>query len=568
MGLALLVRVGAWLSIHQTHYADHPLVDAYTYWDQARKLAAGQVAFPEGFYQPPGYPALLAALQSVTGTDSPDVPRVLQLLLGLLTTWLLIRLGRKLGEAQGAPWMGMAAGLIYTLYPTTLLFELDLLTPAVTTACAVGCVALLHGVQAPSGRRSLAAGVLLGLAAVAHPTYLLAGAAVAGWLWWSDSRRILPALAFVGGLVIALAPITTINAVQFKQLSATSNNSGINFYMGNNPGWRETSFLRPGLRFRKLALEAEPHKRDGFERDDYWMSRAWSEIAAAPDAWAAALMTKAYWSVHNTEIPRNEDYRCRTTDGPMAWMAMLPVGYGWVFPLALVGAALVFRRRKGGRLLVGMWIATHLPLVVFIVSDRYRLATWPWLALLAPVGAQALTEMVKQWRGGSRPHWAWLLLLVGVTVPWLPIDSRTSAREGWCAHVAANLAYMEKDMATAEAQYRAALAVDSADLDARNWLARTLMRTQRAEEAIEHVDAILQAFPDHFPTLKLMASLQRKAGNTSAAADHLIRAYRVPGKRTNTGVQAVKALRAAGRHAEASQMMRADPKLSSHPKLK
>jgi hypothetical protein len=65
-----------------------------------------------------------------------------------------------------------------------------------------------------------------------------------------------------------------------------------------------------------------------------------------------------------------------------------------------------------------------------------------------------------------------------------------------------------------------------------------------------------------------MASLQRGVGDNASAADHLVRAYRVPGRRTNTGVQAVKALRAAGRRQEAAELMAADPALQRHPKLK
>jgi len=571
LAAALGVRVGAWVAIAQTRYADHPLVDAYTYWDQARRLAAGKTAFVDGFYQPPGYPFVLSWVQRLGGTDSPDLPRALQLLLGLLTTWLLIWVGRKLGERAGAAWAGAAAGVLYSLYPTTLLFELDLLTPALTAVCAVGALALLVG--GLSTRRCVGAGLLLGLAATAHPTYLLAGLAAAGWAWWADRSRLMPALAIAAGLGLGLAPITTINLVQFKQLSATSSNAGINFYMGNSSRWRETSFLRPGLRFRKLALEAQPHLRDGQARNDYWMDRAIGGIQQAPVAWAGTLLTKAHWSIHSTEIPRNEDYRCRTRSGPMSWLAWLPVRYGWVFPLALAGAAVLWRRappgkkRKRaradpapGRLVLVLWLAMHLPVILFIVSDRYRLATWPFVALAAPLGLVWLRQHL------GKPHPYWLVFLAGAVLPWLPIDDRTAMRPGWCAHVEANLAFMDGELAEAEALYSEALELNDDDLNAHNWLARTLARRGDVEGAVDHVDAILAEFPDHFPTLKFQAGLLRKQGDISGAADLLLRAYRVPGMRTPTGVQAVRALRAAGRRSEAQAIIDADPAVAARLK--
>jgi tetratricopeptide (TPR) repeat protein len=563
---AIGVRLAAWFSMASTRYAAHPLVDAYTYWDQARRMVAGKPVFTDGFYQPPGYPVVLSALQWVAGTDSPAVPRALQLALGVLTTWMLIRVGRALGERVSAPWAGAAAGLLYSLYPTTLLFELDLLTPALTSACAVGALALLVG--GLSLRRCAGAGLLLGLAATAHPTYLLAAAAALIWTWWADRSRMMPALMLAAGLGVALGPIAGVNLVKFKTLSLTSSNSGINFYMGNNTRWRETSFLRPGLKFRRLALQAEPHKRNGQARDDYWMDRALSGIAEAPVAWGGALLTKAHWSIHSTEIPRNEDYRCRTQAGPMAWMGWLPVRYGWVFVLGLAGGAVLWPRaaqakkskhlppdRAPGRLVIGMWLAMHLPVVLFIVSDRYRLATWPFLALAAPLGAAWL------WRQRRRPRPVWLLLAAAAVLPWLPIDTRTAMRPGWCAHVAANLALMDGQPEEAERGYEQALALDPHDIDARNWLARTLARRGEVDAAADHVEAILAVFPTHFPTLKLQASLRRKQGRLSEAADLLLRAYRVPGKRSRTGKLAVAALRAAGRGEEARDLVLADPML-------
>ena len=118
---------------------------------------------------------------------------------------------------------------------------------------------------------------------------------------------------------------------------------------------------------------------------------------------------------------------------------------------------------------------------------------------------------------------------------------------------------MDGDMSTAEAGYRKALELDEKDLDAHNWLARTLSRRGAVDEAAEHVEVILSDFPDHFPTLKFMAGLRKRQGQLDAEADLLLRAYRVPGKRTSTGVRAVKALRAAGRFDEARTLIDADP---------
>lgn len=141
-------------------------------------------------------------------------------------------------------------------------------------------------------------------------------------------------------------------------------------------------------------------------------------------------------------------------------------------------------------------------------------------------------------------------------------------RPGWCAHVEANLAFMEGDKAKAEQLYRESIALDPLNLSGQNWLARTLSARGEIDAAIVHVDAILAAFPDHFPTLKFMAGLQRKRGDGAAAAEMLRRAYRVPGDRTHTGVQLVRLLVKLNKVDEARALMAENDRLAGHPKLK
>ena len=60
VGTALVVRVMALNGFETTLAAEHPMVDAYTYWQQALSLLDGRDPFAEGYYQPPAYPWLLA----------------------------------------------------------------------------------------------------------------------------------------------------------------------------------------------------------------------------------------------------------------------------------------------------------------------------------------------------------------------------------------------------------------------------------------------------------------------------------------------------------------------------
>lgn len=586
LGLAVAVRVAGLVAFEQTLYADHPMVDAYTYWDQATAMLAGKDPFAEGFYQPPGYPVFLWALARLTGGADLVVVRLAQAWMGVLTTGLLVLLGRRVGEPLGAPWMGAAAGLLFTLYPSTLLFEQDVLTPALTCLLSTAALSLLWDLRpadpatgapaGPSPLRAGLAGLLQGLAVVVHPTYLLASLASGAWLllqaWRAPdgaplSRRAGPTLAFALALGLALTPTAGRNHLIHHQPALVSHNGGLNFYLGNNLGWRETMFLRPGLPFRRLVLEAEPDKRDVAQRNEWWWQRTREEIADHPVAWLSILGTKALWSVHDTEIPRNEDYRCRTDQGPLAWLGGLPVRYGLALPLALAGAVILARRGGGGPLLVGTWVALHLPLVIFLVADRYRLATWPVVCLAAAAGLHALLQAGLATRDGRRPARAWLLLLPVLPLPFLPIDARTSYDAAWCLHVDGNLALMAGDEDGAVALYQQAMALDPDDWGARDFLARTLAERGETTQAITLMEPLVAWFPDHYPSLYFLAGLYQRADRLDQAADTMGRAWRVPGDRTNTGVRYVKLLVQAGRRDEARQVVAATPALQGHPGL-
>jgi hypothetical protein len=84
---------------------------------------------------------------------------------------------------------------------------------------------------------------------------------------------------------------------------------------------------------------------------------------------------------------------------------------------------------------------------------------------------------------------------------------------------------------------------------------------------MRHYDVVLRHYGDHYPTLVARADAAYYAGRKSEAAAFLLRAYRVPGPRTSTGVKLVKLLRRLDRGEEAAALMASDPKLAGHPKL-
>lgn len=600
LALAVAIRWAALHTHEMTSWALWPQVDAWTYWDQARALFQGKDPFAEGYYQPPGYPWLLSAWFRLAGEATLHGVRALHLLLGFLTTAGILWLGTRLGRRLGRPWVGPLAAGLHLLYPRTLLFELEILTPAVTSALLVGAMVLLWTEARPRAWRWGTAGLLVGLAAMVHPTFLLLVPALAlggvGWPHAEGIPRATPGRGkkrkkgevppsppvrpgsrsrerwwgptlLLAGVLLGVAPTALTNAVRWQQAALVSHNAGLNLYLGNNPDWKRTAFLRAGIPFRAFVLEAEPAERDQFERNRYWLQRVRAENLASPGTFVAGLAEKALWSVNRREIPRNEDLDCRTGRGPTRWLGWLPARWWWVFPLAVLGAAAGWRRDPRVRLAALGWAALHAVLVLFLVTDRYRVAAWPLVALLGGVG---LAEVLawRRWADVRALGWRGAAVGLAVILPWVPIDPVTAFQPGWCRHLEGNLAVSEERYADAVALYEEALALDPDDVDARRWMAESLLRLDRPGDATAVLRPVADRYETVYPVQYLMYRAERARGNREGAIHYLRRAWRVPGPRTSTGAKLVALLVEAGRTEEARRMVLADPELARHPKVR
>lgn len=223
-----LIRA-AWL----VHFPVDPIepVDAEGYHLLALNLLAGRgfslmwdPPFCPTALRAPLYPLFLVGGYHLLGAE-PERAVLLQILLEVLTTALVIRLGRQVGRlAAGRSWrsgmaMGGAAGLLYALNGTTqrytgYLFSEALLLPLMAAALLLTVAALRRGSRATA----VLAGTLWGLALLTKPNIQFLVVAVGGLfvvrtLWVAIHReeekaRMWCAAAglFCGVVLLVLAP--------------------------------------------------------------------------------------------------------------------------------------------------------------------------------------------------------------------------------------------------------------------------------------------------------------------------------------------------------------------------
>ncbi|RKZ15936.1 hypothetical protein DRQ50_06875, partial [bacterium] len=179
-GVALLMRVVAWVLLSRTPFFDTPVVDASQFDIWARTLAAGREFQPGAFFKPPLYPYLLSFLYKL-GLGIRGV-YVLQGLAGMVSCLLVTIIARRLVTRR----LALGAGLVTALLPILPFFEFQLLAETWTTLLTLLAVAwLLVGLErgdTPLVRSAAQAGAALGLAALGRPNLMLVIVAVAIWL--------------------------------------------------------------------------------------------------------------------------------------------------------------------------------------------------------------------------------------------------------------------------------------------------------------------------------------------------------------------------------------------------
>ncbi len=399
LGAAILsaVLVLIYIAISPTHVlsGDEPVYDEY-----GRNFAAGQFweqSLPHGDQHPsawkaPVYPAWVGIWYSLLGSgDWPGsvtawerVEVIQGLLLAPLTvllTWLLAR--RLLGVR-----VAIAAAVLTAVFPLSWEYFGLLFPEALAIPLTLGFLLVVLD-REPTQKRALAAGALLGLGLLVHPTsFVLAGALVAAWWLAAGMRRGL-AMSALAGLIalLVVAPWTIRNMVEFDgalipvsiqdaAIYGTFNDEAV-----NDPiqpyAWRPTP---DSAREELAAMERE--QVDEAEFHDRLRDLGTDYILDNPQTVPVAIVRNGilrFWDLR----PPSQAIDEVTTQGRSA--KVRGIGLLMYYPL-LIGALIgTWRLRRRREIVLPVLAAVGLVAIVFMVigATRYRAPLEPLLVILA-----------------------------------------------------------------------------------------------------------------------------------------------------------------------------------------
>jgi Tfp pilus assembly protein PilF len=410
-----LIRLAYLIESSANPFRTHLNLDLKFYHRWAETILGGQPFGPDVFMQAPLYPYWVAGCYALTGPQ-PTTPLWFQALLGAATVLLAARIAGRLWGRAGI----LAAGLLLACYKPGIFYTGVLLVPVLAAFLLVVALTL-------AARRPLLAGLVSGLAGLAHPvllpgalvmtggTAILARRAADGAKRRAAWRRAV--LRVLIGALLAIAPATVHNWVFCGRVVPISANAGINLYIGNGPdanGFYTSPF---GLRAeRDLLGVGEASFQAGrelsvVESSRFWIGRTLETIRQRPGRALGLYLRKVYFTLFGFEIPQVESFDFEKRYSALLRIPVLP---NWLLLVALSGLALVFLRRTP---IVWVWTAgtvlTLLLIAVFFATARFRFPLHVPVALVAGGGLAAAAAHLRGGRGFSPPLPAALAVAAG-----------------------------------------------------------------------------------------------------------------------------------------------------------
>jgi hypothetical protein len=404
---------------HQYHYftnglllAQHPSPLRYVLLSDEWRLWNGEWTIA------PLYHLFLGVLFRLFGPHLLPL-RLVQCALDALAAVAVAALGRRAAGPRGA-W----AGIAYALWWPAVEMTSWTMTENLHTVLFVGALALMAEEAAlPSRRRAFAAGVVLGLAALARSvsTGFLPIAAV--WRWWRAGRGragLAAAAPIVLGGAVVILPWTARNVFLLHDAVLIESAAFENIWFANNFAERER------LARQREVIHGEPTPAGKRQAALLFAMRG---IGRHPDLFAEKIAVN-FWHFVRPEGLHNLVGVQRSLE---TWRHVASLLLDDVFLVVLVPLTVVFvfaGPRSPARGLILGWMAYYLLMIVVVFHNeiRYRSAFVPFACAAAAGGVASLIDPERRRRVGTGASLGLgLLIVAGMLRPYAVAGWRDAA---------------------------------------------------------------------------------------------------------------------------------------------
>lgn len=334
--------------------------------------------------------------------ESPFAVSLFQVLVFVGVAFMTYWIGKEIFCEE----TGALAAFFVCLHPGLFIFTTHTLHPLIVDCFwfTLFFLSVLRLQKAPTLKKVIASGIILGCTFLSRSTIFLFAAAACLWLypqWDFHARRkffFLAVLIFIPFLV--LIPWTVRNFIVFRHFIPITSTFGLQIWSGNNPHATGTLLTPSGemVLGQDKAFLDRLYQTDELGQAKLFREEAVRYIREHPFRTFKLFLKKIYyfwWFAPQSGLWY-----------PPAWRLLYRIWYGSFAFLAVAGLGLGWRNTHGERrkrlvLLLLFLLSISLFQSLFFVEGRHRLAVESFLLVLSAEGARRLLRRARALEGVS-----------------------------------------------------------------------------------------------------------------------------------------------------------------------
>jgi len=407
--LALFIRLLYLSQLPSTPIFHGLAVDDEEYISLAVHILKGNITHKDFIYLNPLYPFFLAFIYLIFGHSNLPVV-LIQGIIDAISCILIYYIASTLLNKR----VGIISALTYACYGIAIFYTgLLLAIPIVIFFTLIFISSLLFAEKKGKITIFFISGILFALVILGRPNSTLFLFFLPLWFFTvlKNKLGILKSIQgfslFVIGLFMVASLISIRNYSIEKKFSPFAVQGGINFYIGNNPGATGRFMSPQGISLSPIEqvktsihyAEQESGKiLTPSQASRYWLFKGLKFIKDNPQGAFFLYIKKCALFWRKEEIPLNIDYTLSKAFVPIFQLPF--ISFGIIAPFAILGIILSIKRKN--TLLLNLFIcADIMSVVIFFISERYRLPMVPFLIICSSYTLHRLVEMIqaKQLKG-------------------------------------------------------------------------------------------------------------------------------------------------------------------------
>jgi 4-amino-4-deoxy-L-arabinose transferase-like glycosyltransferase len=236
-------------------------------------------------------------------------------------------------------------------------------------------------------------GFMLAIASLGKPNIVILSVLVIMVIMfydYKDKKRYQSSVRYALGILFVLIPFSLNNYYIEKSWSPYYAKGGINFYIGNHTGAKGIYELIPGIsntpfiymyEAQDVASKNMGKKLNVSQADTYWYKKGMLFFVEHPLEALKLLCVKALLFMNNKELVTNLDYDfCKEFSSILKYSIIPP---GVLISLAIMGMLLIPNNDLKSLLLKIFLAGLVISTIVFFVSERLRIVSFPFIILLS-----------------------------------------------------------------------------------------------------------------------------------------------------------------------------------------